>query len=297
MPTPIHPDGKLRKGFYPLSSLEGKHNYKSNMRIERNGKVTEAVFLWVPDPRLREQIVYWHFLQSYVRWIIHDDVGFKILSRDKPWDFEVATSLGGRFNIEIVTIAESRNLYENNKREETLISVNHRKTIPLSYLRKITRNFPDPQTDELIRGYELSGMGKHAEVENPWFRRDTKILMSVVPTVVKKLEELIMEAIISKATKSNPAKEKTILIIDNRTSAFDLDDYHASLAYIDKFKEASPFQEVWFYTGYYSDNDGSNAEWSVAPIVLPDATWKIFESKLESDGLTPNDDGMAFTKS
>src|SRR5688572_6743111 len=101
---PIHPDGKLRKGFYPLSSLDGKHNYKRNMRIERDGKVTESVFLHVPDQRIREEIIFLHFMQNYGRWIIQEVVGINILSRDSPWDFEIETSRGDSLNIEIVSI-------------------------------------------------------------------------------------------------------------------------------------------------------------------------------------------------
>lgn len=295
---PIHPEGKLRRGFYPLSSLVDKHNYKSNMRIERDGSVTESVFLFLPDQRIREEIIFLHFMQNYGRWIIQEAVGVSIMSRDSPWDFQLETSRGDSLNIEVVSIADSKNLYENNKREEALINISNRKTIPLSYLRKIARNFPDPKTDEQIRQSELSSEDENTEVENPWFSKGgSKILLSVVPSINKKLDEFIFEAIESKAKKSHTGKEKTILIIDNRTSAFDVDDFHASLISIDRFKEVSPFREVWFYTGYYSDNDGGNSECSFSPILLSGEIWDIFNKKLASDGLIPNEDGLVFTTS
>jgi len=49
---------------------------------------------------------------------------------------------------------------------------------------------------------------------------------------------------------------------------------------------ALPFPEVWFYTGYCSDNDGYNAEFSFAPLKLNDEQikgWGRISSSKEVD--------------
>ena len=70
--------------------------------------------------RLREEIICKHFLSSYVRFILREGVGVNIISRDKPWDFEISLSNNDHFYIEVTSIADNQVLFKNNKREEEL---------------------------------------------------------------------------------------------------------------------------------------------------------------------------------
>jgi len=101
------------------------------------------------------------------------------------------------------------------------------------------------------------------------------------PVSGQSLLEHLANAIASKAQKNNEGKENTILIIDNRSTSFELEDLRVALSDVEKLRSISVFKQVWFYTGYYSDPDGGNAEWSLCPVLLPR---HIEERLIESEG-------------
>ena len=41
-----------------------------------------------------------------------------------------------------------------------------------------------------------------------------------------------------------------------------------------------PFKEVWLYTGYYSDNDGSNSEYTLIPLKIPEDKIEILRGMI-----------------
>lgn len=292
----ISPRYNSRRRFYPVHSLDGKNNCKPFHRIEPDGSVTERVFLNVPDSRLREEIVLVHFLRSYVRWIYQELVDIRVLARDAPWDFLIEMNTGDRFNIEVVSIADSIQLHMNNKREEALDKVASSKTIPLSRLKKLNSYFPNAETSNAIIKMEETGIDKNAEVENPWYNPTKRIIASYLPPPDGSLFELIESALASKTAKLHSGMENTILIIDNRTSAYDIEDFRKAEQRFDELRVRNPFREVWFYTGYYSDDDGNNAEWSLVPILVTSEIMNKLESGMKRDGLEPNEDGIVFGK-
>jgi hypothetical protein len=291
-----HPWLNTRKGFYPIHSIDGKENCKTHFRINRDGSVVQSIFLNIPNSRLREKIIFIHFIRSYVRWVIQDIVGLNIINRDEPWDFEVQLSNGDQFNLEIISIADNDQNFIINRREEGIDKVAHLPTIPLSQLKKISANFPTEDIEKIIKAFELAGLGKNDSVENPWFGEGKRILISNLPEPCGSLYALIEAALRAKANKPHTDKGQTFVIIDNRTSAFDIDDFHHATAHFEDFYSWNPFREVWFYTGYYSDNAGNNAEWSLAPILAPDETFIRLSHTIETDGLEPDQNGIIYSK-
>jgi len=265
----------------PKGSLEGKSNFKLTFRITRDGSVARIIRLRVLDERLREQIICRHFLTSYLRRILRQDPSITIRSRDRPWDFEIELDNGENFYLEITAISENKTHFKQQTRERKLARIIHRTAIPLSLLEKINNDFPNQRAEQIISVSRACGLGRNEEVQNPWFGPMEPLFVGDRPVSGQSLLEHLANAIASKAQKNNEGKENTILIIDNRSTSFELEDLRVALSDVEKLRSISVFKQVWFYTGYYSDPDGGNAEWSLCPVLLPR---HIEERLIESEG-------------
>lgn len=255
--------------FYPTGSLQGKCNYKKFLRIARDGSIVERVFLNVLDERHREQIICLHYLRFLAQDLLDCDIGMKMLERDNPWDFRLELSNGMEFNLEITAIADSEEHFTINKREERLTHWMKQTDIPIHELRKLENLFPDNKLAKYIQEFLNQGMTVSEEVKNPLLNPNMQIYISSMLDPQKTLEELLVAVIEKKCSKLHQDKEDTVLIIDNRTSFFDAKEYQNAAALVDEYLQSTPFKEIWFYTGYCSDDDGNNAEFCFAPLKIP----------------------------
>lgn len=278
-----------RSSFYPVSGLEGKSNFKRFIRIERDGSAIERVFLNVPDSSSRELLICMHYFRHICRHFLGEDMGVNILNRDCPWDFSLEFSSGAVLNLEITSISDMRQHFEINKNEERLFKWISEEIIPLHELEKINRLFPDQKLDELVGFYKKSGISIDDLVENPLFGSRSFIFLSSMPETDNSLEKLIRDAISKKVSKNHPNKDETVLIIDNRTSLYEVSDYKISVEALSGYFESIPFPEIWFYTGYCSDDDGNNAEFSFAPLKITNYQQKVLKemackNKIDENG-------------
>ena len=278
-------------GWFPGKPLSGKRNFKSTFRIAEDGSVTQRVRLQVDDKFVREEIICKHFLSYYVRWVVRDRVGVTFTSRDDPWDFGMVFSNGLDCFLEITAIAEAEQQFVERSREEKFAAVRHQQIIPVGLLRKLYRHWPSEDASALLATAEK--LDNRTKVLNPWFGQVGPIWVSRVGNPELSLLELIRAAVLSKAVKRHAGKGRTILVIDNRT-AFELGDYHEASRRFDELSEISPFFEVYLYTGYYSDDDGSNAEWSFAPILVTTQTAERIQLTLAERLEQPNAAGLVF---
>lgn len=260
----------IRTGFHPTGSLDGKQNYKKFLRIERDGSVVERVFLDVPDVRHREELICLHYLRFLAQNIFDEDIGVNVLERDDPWDFKLELSNSMKFNLEITAIADSDEHFRINKREERLAYWREQEKIPFHELKKLGSLFPDDELAETIKEFENGGISNEEEINNPLNNPNMHIMISSMLEPTKRLEDLIKTAIDKKCSKNHSEKENTVLIIDNRTSFFDISDYQEAVPNIEEYLQNAPFKEIWFYTGFCSDNDGNNAEFIFAPLKIPE---------------------------
>jgi len=277
-----------QRKWFPVASLDDKQNFKRMCRIQPDGSIVESVYLNVPDIRYREYLIFIHYIQHLVRNFIRDDVGMNVLGRDNPWDFYVELSIQGRFNVEITSIADNRQQYQNNSREERLAKSTSQEMLPLKELDKLATFFPNDKAQRLVLEHKAEGVGKEELVPNPYFADGPYIFVSAECETKADLGEILIEAIEKKAGKQHSGKEITVLIIDNRTGQYDLPDYLAALHRIQDRLSEWPFPEIWFYTGYYSDHDGANAEYSFASIKVTKDQARIIsamQSQTDSDGV------------
>lgn len=278
-----------QSSFYPVSKLDDKSNYKRFVRIERDGSLVERVFLNVPDPSERERLICLHYLRHITRHFLKEDVGVNILARDNPWDFSLELSTGSFFYLEITSIADMPKHFAINKSEERLDKWRSEALIPLHELEKLSRLFSDKRVERLVSVYKDSGNSDDDLVDNPFVEGGERIFVSNMPETSVSLEELIKSAITKKERKRHLNKENTVLVIDNRTSLFEISDYVHAAESLSEYCDSLPFPEIWFYTGYCSDSDGNNAEFSFAPLKLNDKhimDWERISSseRVDKDG-------------
>lgn len=227
---------------------------------------------------MREDIILKHYLKFYSN-LIKEEFGVNIISRDNPWDYFIKLSNGKEFNLEIVSISNNREQFIINSSEERFLGKSYDECIPCHELQKLNTLFPSEKVTLLINEFKLKDIDKNENVKNPYFDDKKNIFLSSLPEVETTLFKLIENAINSKQNKKHSGKEKTIIIIDNRTSAFSLDEFFKVQEDISEIIENSSFPEIWFYTGYCSDNDGNNGEFSFAPLkCTQDVIDKIYKA-------------------
>lgn len=271
----------VRSGFFPVEPLKGKKNYKRFFRINRDASVVEMVFLNIPESRQREDVIFFHYMRNYGKLFSENDFGLNLLSRDNPWDYEVQLSNGLSFNIEITSIAESSKLFEIQSKEERFDILRHKKQVRLRDLEKIEKFFPDEGLNKIIQEYRQAGTTKDCLVKNPLLNSGGRLFLSHIEDTGQRLSAVITDSIRKKELKSHKGKENTVIVIDNRASLYDVDDFYEAQKELKDFLEDSIFPEIWFYTGYYSDLDGNNAEFSFAPLKLRKEQLEAFASFAE----------------
>ncbi len=119
---------------------------------------------------------------------------------------------------------------------------------------------------------------------------DMVCFISCMPNLKFGLADQIKEVVSKKASKSHLGKEQTVVIVDNRTSALEMSDYISAAEKLSDYFDSIPFPEIWFYTGYCSDDDGQNAEFSFAPLKVTKLQQDILEGMAKSRSI--NADGQ-----
>jgi len=282
--------------FRPIKSLEGKSNYKRYFRIERNGSVKERIFLNVPNISLREEIICKHYLSFLVRNFIQCPIEVRFTERDNPWDFGVELSNGLSFNVEVTSVADNQWLHEKMKREEEFEKIIAKKYITPRKLKKFHLWFGGEKSKQVIKKAEKEFIKTDEQTLNPFYKERGRIYISNSKDETKPLSILIIEAIERKSRKNHSNIKNTILIIDNRTIRFEVGDYHKAMNELESENKLAniSFPEIYFYTGYYSDNDGGNAEYSFAPIKLSEEKYKQLKRRIESEEITLNESGISY---
>lgn len=258
---------KIAENLNPIQDLKNKNNYQKFIFIDENGNSKTRIILFNSDVRVREQIIFNHFISQYIQFFIGSRILMKIISRDKPWDFEIELSNSEKLIIEITSIADETNLFRIFKHQERIIAKSHLQEIEFHELIKLNELFPDDEINDLIDNYKNKKINKKELVVNPHYDKQF-IFQSSISKDLTTFDTLIRNSINKKLEKNHPNKNHVTLIIDNRTVKFDLEDVVKYLNKLEGYFDSLPFKEIWLYTGYYSDLDGSNAEYSLVPLKI-----------------------------
>lgn len=283
---------KKRSSFHPNCDMSDKKNFKTFNLIERDGTIFERILLDVPDVSLREYLVCVHYLKQQIKVFNKEPKMFNIISRDKPWDFYIETDYNENFNVEITSIADDSDSFEKMKREERLIKISNVDQIAFHELIKLNSFFPTENITTLIDDYRKKDISKRDLVLNPFKDFSTNIFLSNSNGVKKNLDDLLIDSIKRKESKNHKDKESTIILIDNRTLSYEISDFYESLDRINDVLKKSSFKEIWIYTGYCSNEDGNNAEYSFIPIKTTEEQEKII-TEIKNKG-KQDEDGIAY---
>ncbi|HDY7669516.1 TPA: hypothetical protein RQK01_002325 [Vibrio vulnificus] len=271
---------KIRKSsFYPKCNLNDKRNFKRIYLIQKDGTVVEKVILNVIDSFKRETIILFHYLSFMIKRFYQVKVGVNVISRDNPWDFRVETSENETYNIEITSIAESKSIFKNYSSEDLYSEWCTNNEIPLHKLNKILTLFPQINQEKATKELLKNEYHKNDFVSNQLYSESETIFLSKIEGRFKNPKDMLIEIISKKADKSHAQKDQTVIIIDNRTLHFELDDFLEALPDIAKYCASLDFPEVWLYTGYCSDDDGNNSDYSFIPIKVRENQESILNLK------------------
>jgi hypothetical protein len=261
--TVLQRDSESR--FEPKAGLADKSNYSRHIFIDRDGSVSEVVRLNVWNDRQREDILGFHFSQQYAQ--IHyseqpDQPQFYVVGRDNPWDFEYVMHDGTTFFLEVCRVAD-RDLLRAMKAENDVSQLLLKDELASFEIKKIERHFPGTLPKELVEAGKSNKKGKFRFNNN---EGAPKLFMRppMNPRVDLKLELEI--ALTKKAKKNHLGKERTIVVLDNITTHSNPEDFFEAFESLGNFLDNLPFKSVWLYTGYYSDDNGYNCEFSMIPI-------------------------------
>lgn len=265
---------KLGTTFNPNSNLDDKLNFQRFNLIDKEGNIKEKILLFISDTSQRETVIFNHFISRYIRFFIRKTVGLNFLSRDNPWDFEVEISNGERLFIEITSIADDENVYKGFKFQERIFDKSHFEDIEFHEIIKINNYLNDKEIELLIDELKDKKTNKNQIIKNPIYNKSF-IFQTNLNENLESFSEILKQAIEKKTKKNHENKQEVILIIDNRTVSFDFDSVVNHINDLSEYFENLPFKEVWLYTGYYSDFDGDNAEYSFIPLKLSEEKKKL----------------------
>ncbi len=255
--------------FSPINETVPRQNCKIRFLVEADGSVTEHVALQVSDPSHREELILQHYLRHYAFTFAGVPMGIEIMSRDDPWDFDISVSQGDRFFVEITAIADSRFQFERDKREERLLRDSHKRELPLRDVRKLADMFPSDEVAAYVRSLAETAIGSN--VPNPFFGDfSTRFIQGVCQRPSERLVDQIVEAIDRKSAKKHAGKDNTVLILDYRSNFPSSEGLAAARDELTHYLDRTPFPEILIYVGYFSDDTGNNAEFSIAPLKLSD---------------------------
>jgi len=255
--------------FAPRADLTGKHNFSRHLFIDPEGSVSEVVRLNVLNDRHREDIIGFHFAQQYAK--IHfgkqlEQPQFYIVGRDNPWDIEYVMHDGTTFTLEVCRVAD-RDLLKAIKIENDVTSLLLKSEIKGFEVQKIEKHFPGTLPNDLVAKVKTKADQRRRFT---WESSDQgpKLFMRPPINPYLDLKEEIKTALKKKAAKKHAGKDRTTIVLDNLTTHSEPEDFFVAVEELADFLDQLPFKSVWLYTGYYSDDDGYNCEYSMVPIKL-----------------------------
>ncbi|MDO6591829.1 MULTISPECIES: hypothetical protein [Rhodobacterales] len=261
--------------FAPLADLSDKHNYCRHSFTEYDGSVSEVVRLNVWDDRHREDIIGFHFAQQYAKVYYgeqHEQPQFYVIGRDEPWDFEYVMHDGTNFFVEICRVAD-KNLLKAMKIENDVTCLLLKDELRGFEILKIEKHFPGTVPEGLLGQIKTK---QDRQKTFAWNNSHGAPKLFIRPPMNPRLNlsKEIRTALMKKAAKKHDGKERTIVVLDNLTTHSEPDNFFQAVEELSSFINDLPFSAIWLYTGYYSDDDGYNCEFSLVPIKLSEKETK-----------------------
>jgi hypothetical protein len=274
---PAAKDASRRQGFFPTRNPSKLHNCKQYFWVYPDGSSTQAVYLNALEDSFREELIFEHYVSHMTEVMIQGDLGFNVMSRDEPWDFKVGLSTGATINVEICSFTDRKDFFQKLTAEELLQRHSYYSEIRFGILEKISKFFPSNELTKILSKLVDEGSDRSTMVSNPFYGEDKQLFMSWSPSAPLPILEEIKNAIVKKNSKKHLDKSQTVLILDNRTTTADLNDFVAAASKLEPLFQFSPFFEIWLYTGYGGGHNRKFEDFLLLPLKLDP---NIFETYL-----------------
>ena len=261
-----------------MTMLNDIKNYRKWVTIERDGTTKEKLILSLQDKRRREEIIAYHFQKFY-----KDAYGIMLpsllIGRDNPHDFTFGNAVGLELHLEIISASDTSKGFckhsHHAKLEELL------KDEPLSVVAAIPWNAGKkdiemavkdmknyPPINDFING-PIDVLNQRVTEQKPVIRRfanDKKRRIFLTDGVNEPIVKIINIAIRNKEVMPYKYINDMTLIIDDQLIMYGRDDIARAWLDLVFANKKSPFKEIFLYSGYYANEDGNNAEFTIWPI-------------------------------
>lgn len=248
--------------FQPKSKLDGKQNFGRHVFVAEDATLHEAVRLNVWNDRTREELIAFHVWQQYREFRGGTEIGVKcnVTGRDCPWDFKWELTDGIECFVEITRVADIALLKAIKAENEVEILLN-RPMLTGAEVQKVERLFPSTIDRPIVDQIRTRADRRKIFTRQPSKGGPRLFIRPPMQPARLDLTREISRAIEKKASKQHEGKTRTILILDNLTTHLTPRDFFNSAEEISDFLQEVPFPEIWVYTGYYSSDDGQDAEY------------------------------------
>lgn len=275
-PFPPTDNALRRDGFFPEKDPSTLHNCKPYFWIRPDGSTLQAVYFTPLEDSFREEQITLHYLSHMVSTLGNGAAGFNFLSKDDPWDFKIETSSGEIINVEITAFTDRQGFFKRLTFEEMYVRHSCYDTIRLGILMKLVAAFPELVKDEEVASILESGAKSSDEVSNPLYPDRPLIFNTMQDFPLLELETELRRAISAKQEKDHDEKEKTVLILDNRTSTAGLSDFETIVPKLEPMVSQLDFPEVWLYTGYGGGRTLGHEDFLFLPLKLEKKLGKLY---------------------
>lgn len=258
--------------------LKDIKNYRRWLTIERDGTSKEKLILSLQDKRRREEIIAYHF-QKFYQDAYSVTLPSSVIERDNPHDFTFANVNNQKLYLEIVSVGDTSEGFRKHshhaKLEELL------KDEPLSIIAAIPWNSRKkdietavedmkirPPINDFVNG-PVGVFNERLTAQKPIIRRfaaTQKKRIFLTDGVNDPIVKIINASIKNKEAMPYKNIDDMTLIVDDQLIMYDRKDIARAQIDLVFANKKSSFKEIFLYSGYYTNEDGNNAEFTIWPI-------------------------------
>ena len=246
--------------FVPRSPVDGQDNHKTTFIVFPNGSARPVVRLLADGARQREGIIIQHYLRFFAKYVENAEIGVDFVGRDEPWDATIQINKRQQFNLEITALAEDANSYAVNAKDQEYKGLAKKDVVSSAELKKVEKWFGKEAAPDKTEVTSAFG--------NPLTPTEERIVISVARPPIETWSDIIINLITKKSQKSHPRKESTAIIIDNQAILLTKAELLELREEITTRLQDQVFPEIFFYTGFFGDLDGTNASFSIIPLKI-----------------------------
>ncbi len=253
-------------------------NYQQWKTIERDGTTKDKLMLSLQDKRKREEIIDYHFKKFY-KETYGVELPSSLIERDNPHDFTFANAAEEKFYLEIVAVSDTHEGFRKHRHHAKLDAL--LKNEPMSVFGFIPWNATNKDIEKAVLEMEkeppvndmasssMQILNQSIIAQKPIIRKTTdliKLRLFMTDGVNVPLEKIVTAEIKKKEAKQYKYVKDMTLIVDDQIIMYNREDIARSWFDLVLANQKSTFKEIFLYSGYYANENGNNAQFTIWPI-------------------------------